>query len=573
MVQTQTVQTQTRFIKTEASSTNGMVATKDRLATEAGLAMLGAGGNAMDAAVAACFAVGVVEPNSSGIGGGGYLTYQFGQRGGVVGFPMRGPLAAAPDMYKLTGDRAVGNFGWPGVVDNANLEGFQSIATPGAVAGLCEAHKLFGRLPLREVIAPAVQLAREGYAANWYRVYGIGQQIGKLLKYQELRHIFLPGDEMPSVDLINPAVIRNPELASVLEAIGREGASAFYEGDIAKAMVFDVQQNGGVLSEEDFRSYQPFVWESGLEIEYHGYTIRVPREACAGPTSAMTLKLLGGFDTASMGHNTVEMLHAYISSARLAYEDRFRYFADPNFVDVPFKGLLSDSYTERRRGLIGDNVIDFEPGDPWVDEGRTPRAVSVGSKPAWDNGTTHLCVIDKEGNAVSLTNTLMAGFGSGIVPKGTGVIMNNGMMWFDPVPGRVNSIAPGKFPVNNMTPALVLSKQGVELAVGASGGRRITNCVTQLIMKVLDYGMGPQEAIDSPRIDCSMPYTSVDPRIEEEVQAALQGRGHRLKPIAEVLLQEGFASFASPVAISRNKNGELRAGVDTFHTAYAEGLR
>ena len=127
--------------------------------------------------------------------------------------------------------------------------------------------------------------------------------------------------------------------------------------------------------------------------------------------------------------------------------------------------------------------------------------------------------------------------------------------------------------VKNMTPALVLSKQGVELAVGASGGRRITNCVTQLIMKVLDYGMGPQEAIDSPRIDCAMPYTSVDPRIEEEVQAALQGRGHRLKPIAEVLLQEGFASFASPVAISRNKNGELRAGVDTFHTAYAEGLR
>ena len=179
--------------------------------------------------------------------------------------------------------------------------------------------------------------------------------------------------------------------------------------------------------------------------------------------------------------------------------------------------------------------------------------------------------MDGEGNAVSLTNTLMSGFGSGVVPRGTGVAMNNGMMWFDPVPGRVNSVAPGKYPLNNMTPALVLGRDGVRMAVGASGGRRITNCVTQLIVKALDYGMGPQEAIDSPRIDCSTPATSVDPRLDRRVMAELESRGHRLLVMGEGFVQTGFASFASPAAIVSGDDG-LRAGVDTFHSAYAEGL-
>ena len=165
----------------------------------------------------------------------------------------------------------------------------------------------------------------------------------------------------------------------------------------------------------------------------------------------------------------------------------------------------------------------------------------------------------------------MSGFGSGVIPKGTGVIMNNGMMWFDPVPGRINSIAPGRLPLNNMTPALVMDGGGVRMAVGASGGRRITNCVTQQIIKVIDFGMGPQAAIDSPRVDCSTPYTSIDPRLDAEAQAGLIAKGHALKPIQEKFIQAGFTSFASPVAIVRGGDG-VRAGVDTFQAAYAEGL-
>ena len=566
--------TVTKIEKTEARASGGMVATKDIHATRAGVRMLEQGGNAVDAAVAACFAVGVVEPMSSGIGGGGYLVYQVGDRGGVVGFPMKGPLAATPDMYGLTGEAAVGNFGWAGVVNNENLDGPRSIAVPGAVAGLCEAHRRLGKLPLSEVIAPAVSLARHGHAPGWHNMYSFGLMSNRLFNFNELRRVFMPGGQLPAGDLTNPASLRQPELADVLEGIGKHGPEAFYSGDVADALASDIQSNGGIISREDLAEYRPFVWEGGLELSYSGHTVRVPPYACAGTTSAMTLRLLDSFNIRSMGHNSADALHAYIYAARLAYADRFNYMADPAFVDVPWKGLVSDGYTaERRRQMGMDRLGEIGVGDPWTFDDGSPAKVLAASAPALDSGTTHLCAMDGEGNAVSLTNTLMAGFGSGFVPKGTGVVMNNGMMWFDPVPGRVNSIMPGKYPLNNMTPALVLNSDGVRVAVGASGGRRITNCVTQLITKVVDYDMGPQAAIDSPRVDCSLPVTSVDPRLSPGVVAELEARGHRIYSIGDNHVQGGFASFASPVAIVRDGRADgFRAGVDTFHSAYAEGL-
>ena len=567
------VPTRTTLAKTEARAPHGMVATKDVHATKAGVQMLEMGGNAVDAAVAACFAIGVVEPASSGIGGGGYLVYQVGERGGVVGFPMKGPLAARPDMYELSGEASVGSFGWAGVVGDENLDGPRSIAVPGAVAGLCEAHRLLGRLPLADVVAPAVSLARNGHSPGWHNMYSLGLSAARLFEFAELRSVFMPDGKLPTGDLTSPALLRQPELADVLEAVGRDGPDAFYSGDIARAIASDIRANGGVVSEEDLAEYRPFVWDSGLEFAYSGHTVRVPPFACAGTTSAMTLRVLDDFDVRSMGHNSADALHAYIWGARLAYADRYEYMADPAFVDVPWAGLVSDGYTGLRRGLIDESRLGaIEPGDPWAFDPGVPGEKMPASVPALDSGTTHLCAMDAEGNAVSLTNTLMGGFGSGFVPKGTGVVMNNGMMWFDPVPGRVNSIMPGKYPLNNMTPALVMGPDGVRMAVGASGGRRITNCVTQLISKVVDFGMGPQEAIDSPRVDCSLAVTSVDPRMPSGVVAELERRGHRIYIIGDDHVQGGFAGFASPVAIVRDEDSGFRAGVDTFHSAYAQGL-
>ena len=568
-----TVPTRTTMAKTEARAPHGMVATKDVHATRAGLQILEMGGNAVDAAVAACFAIGVVEPASSGIGGGGYLVYQVGDKGGVVGFPMKGPLAARPDMYELSGETSVGSFGWAGVVGDENLDGPRSIAVPGAVAGLCEAHRLLGRLPLADVVAPAVSLARDGHSPGWHNMYSLGLSAARLFEFAELRSIFMPDGKLPAGDLTSPALLRQPELADVLEAVGRDGPAAFYSGDIARAITSDIQANGGIVSEQDLAEYRPLVWDSGLEFGYSDHTVRVPPFACAGTTSAMTMRVLDDVDVRSMGHNTVGALHAYIWAARLAYADRYEYMADPAFVDVPWGGLVSDGYTDLRRGLTDETRLGaIEPGDPWAFDDGAPGEKMPASVPSLDSGTTHLCAMDAEGNAVSLTNTLMGGFGSGFVPKGTGVVMNNGMMWFDPVPGRVNSIMPGKYPLNNMTPALVMGPDGVRMAVGASGGRRITNCVTQLISKVVDFGMGPQEAIDSPRVDCSLAVTSVDPRMPSGVVAELERRGHRIYIIGDDHVQGGFAGFASPVAIVRDEDSGFRAGVDTFHSAYAQGL-
>ena len=189
--------TRARLVKDEATAPRAMVATKHRAATEAGLAMLEMGGNAIDAAVAACLAVGVVEPESSGIGGGGYLVYQVDGKGGVIGFPMRAPAAAAPDMYRLTGAPTAGVFGWPGVEGDANIEDALSVAVPGSVAGLCEAHRRFGRLPLAEVAAPAVAVARDGFIPDWHERYVLGLQTGKLHRYDELRRTFTVNCELP----------------------------------------------------------------------------------------------------------------------------------------------------------------------------------------------------------------------------------------------------------------------------------------------------------------------------------------------------------------------------------------
>jgi len=576
--------------KTEARGERAMVATKQRLASAAAIRLLRSGGNVMDAAVAAALAVGVVEPASSGIGGGGYLVYQMGERGGVFGFPMRAPLASVPDMFRLTGAPAVGSFGWPGVENNANLEGPRSIATPGAVAGLTAAHAEFGQLPLDAVVAPAVDLAQHGFAPEFHDLMAVAREMGKLTRYPELRRVFLsggelstgieiPGNRFMSGDQLRaePVKIRQPDLGDTLSAIGEEGSDAFYHGEIARRLVDAVQDAGGVLDHADLDQYRPFHWQVGgtpapIEVSYRRACVRVPPFASGGITSAMTLQILSGRDLSSFAHNGAEALHRYICAARLSYADRFAYLADPESTEVPWEGLTSPSYAARRQAGIGVKAPDrFKSGNPWREEGRPEPIRPVGSTPAYQDGTTHLCVMDGDGNAVSLTNTLMSGFGSGMVAGRTGVILNNGMMWFDPVPGHVNSIAPGKLPLNNMSPLLALSDDGVRIAIGASGGRRITNCVTNLMVKMLDFGLGPQEAIDSPRLDCSTPLTAIDGRMDSNVIEELRWRRHRVAVIDPRYTTEGMSPFASPLAITRDREG-LRGGADTFHTAHAAGL-
>ena len=565
---------QMSITKSEAISDKVMVATKNQLATSAGLDILKQGGNAIDAAVSACLAIGVVEPASSGIGGGGYLVYQMGDKGGVVGFPMKGPFEANQNTFQLTGNSGTGSFGWDEVLNDENIEGVKSTAVPGCVKGLYKTHKMFGKLPFKEVVAPAIQLAKEGFNLDWYTLLVHGLFTSKILRYPELSKTFLPNGEVPhpAFGTVNSShtLFKQQNLADSLELIAKEGSDGFYKGDIGKQIVEDSQNNGGILCRKDFEQYEPFVWDKGLEFNYRNHKIRVPPYASAGITTLMTLKMLERFDLSKLGHNTTEAIHKFVSCANLAYSDRFTYLGDPDFTDTPWNGLISDKYVDQRVSLIQNQAVTAKAGDPWNFTKETNNTKLAPSIPALDHGTTHLCVIDGDGNAVSLTNTIMSAFGSGFIPKNTGIILNNGMMWFDPRPNRVNSILPGKYPLNNMSPALVMDNDGVKLAVGASGGRRITNCVTQVINNVLDFSMSPQQAIDAPRSDCSGSVVNLDSRLDSSVIQEISEKGHSIKLIDAIFDPTGMSGFASPIAITRSAN-KLVGGVDTFHSAHAEG--
>ncbi|MCY4108397.1 MAG: gamma-glutamyltransferase [Chloroflexi bacterium] len=559
--------------KSEAVAARGMLATKHPLASAAGVEMLEAGGNAVDAAVAACLAVSVVEPAMSGIGGGGYMTIASGGAVKAVAFPMRASGSASAEMYRLTGRSAVGNFGWDEVEGDANLMGSLSIAVPGAVAGLSLALAEFGTMSWAEVCAPAIALARDGFQIDWHDAFVFAMNAERVVGNEEAARVFLPNGQTPKGDGVNPGWFKQPQLAATLQALADAGPADFYKGDVGREIITGIERVGGILTLEDFARYEARVREP-LSASYRDVIVNVPPFACAGPTTVQTLNVYDRFDAAGMGHMSSERLHAYICAAKLAFADRFEYMADPEFVDVPWEGLVSPDYAAERSEAVAAGRVtppEFTPGDPL--RFQTGIGAMGGGKGAGASGsTTHLCAADDQGNFVSLTNTLMAGFGSGVVPEGTGVVMNNGMMWFDPVPGRPNSIAPFKQGLNNMTPAIVTRGGAPYLAVGASGGRRITNAVTQIMSNVIDHGMGVQEAIAAPRVDCSTEWISVDDRFSPEVIEDLQRRGHVMRLLTQAY-SAGFALFASPTAILWDEDQRvLRGGVDVFHGAEARGL-
>ena len=546
-----------------------MLATKHRLASAAGVAMLEAGGNAVDAAVAACLAVGVVEPGSSGIGGGGYMMVSVGKRVDAVAFQMQAPGAVEPEMYALTGEPTTGVFEWAGVVDDANLIGPLSVAIPGAVAGLSLALERFGTMPWSEVIQPAIGLARDGFEIGWYDLYVIGADSTRILPNPEASRIFLRDGGPPSGDGVSRHVFRQPDLAATLERLAEAGAGDFYEGEVAREIVAGLRELGGIVTVDDLAQYRADVLPP-VRSNYREVSVCVPPLACAGPTTAATLNTYGHFDVASMGHESGERLHAFICAARLARADRMAYMADPEKADVPWEGLVSRGYALERASLISAQAVpDFVPGDPWDYQSGDGEPGAVGRRGP-SGSTTHLCAADADGNMVSLTNTIMAGFGSGVVPRGTGIVMNNGMMWFNPEPGLPNSVSPLAKGLNNMTPAIVLDGERALMAVGASGGRRITNAVCQIISNVVDHDMGIQAAIAAPRVDCSTDITDVDDRFSGSVIDELRKRGHRVEPLHQSF-KAGFGLFASPTGILRS-GGELRGGVDPYHSAEARGI-
>ncbi len=553
-----------RLEKTEAVGGRGMVVTKHPEASRVGLEILQAGGNVADAAVAAAFALSVVEPWSSGLGGGGYAVVARGAEIEVIAFPMQSGAQATPQRYPRDGRSNVGGFLWDGVVNDANLQGWDSMSVPGAVAGFALLAERHGTMPWDELIEPARGLARGGFDLTWFDGLVMGRGAAAAQRHPSLARVFYPDGGVQRPEPGSAARLEQPELADTLESLARDGPDAFYRGDIAAAVAADCAAHGGVLQRDDLAQYQAHV-RAPMQLRYGGHTVSTPGAGCAGPTTQQTLAIFGQTDAAGLDQASADRLHTFMWAARLAQADRFEFMADPDRHEAPWSAMVAKDYARERAAVIDPHTapVDVQPGEAWAyaqDERATARQKS-------ETSTTHLCVADADGGFVSLTNTVGGAWGAEVIPGRTGVVWNDGMWWFDPRPGRPNSVAPRSFGLNNMTPAIVSWNAQPMLAVGASGGRRITNCVAQLVTHVVDCDMSAQAALDAPRVDASTPWITLDGRFGEQIAEDLRARGWdvRLPPYPEQ------SAFASPVAILRAADGSLRGGADTFHSAEARG--
>lgn len=556
--------------KTEVAVRGGIVATQHPLASVAGARMLQRGGNAIDAAVAAALAVGVVEPMMSGIGGGGAMVVHDPATGRdvAIDFLPRVPGAATPDMYELDQSRAnVGMYEWPAVVGDANFVGHRSVGVPGAVAGLCLAHSRWGKLPLATVFEPAIEYAH-GHVVEGYISAITAGMAHRLRQFAEAARVFLPGGLPPAAPLrmympVEP--FRQPDLARTLERIAANGPEEFYHGETARLIVEDMELHGGLITAADLASYRPVVHEETRKAEYRGVTVSALPTPCGANTVIETLNILENFDVAGIGRDSVEGLALMAQAQALAFQDRFAYLADPAHHAIPDEILMSREYAaERARHIRLDRRPDeIGPGDPGAftrDPAGTPPDQSC---------TTHLSVVDKDGMMVSLTNTVGDVWGSFVVARDTGILLNDGMIWFDPVPGRINSVAPGKMPLSAMAGVLVHRNGRPWIGIGAPGARKVMTAVLQSIVNVVDHGMSLQDAIAAPRIHCEKDRILADDRLPDDRLQVLDDMGY---PVLR--LEENFmnSNFARPVGVLLGEDGVARSGVDVFRPASAVGV-
>lgn len=556
--------------KTEASARDGMVAAMQPLAAEAGAEVLRAGGNAVDAAIATAYAVGVVEPFMSGVGGLAFMVYSDGQSGraSCLDGSTVLPRAIRAQLFELLPDGArSGMYGWRATTDDANNTGWLAPGVPGMPALTGEAHRRYGRLPWRELLQPAIQLAEDGFTVNPYVSLTIGEHLHRLARFPESRHTFLtPAGTPPPPG----SRLRQPQLARSLRLIAEQGTRTLYEGELARLIAADMAANGGLIDAADLAAHATRVDEPAQTVDYRGYTIAGQRENGGFATVAQALQILGGYDIARMGYLSLDAFHLEIEALRRAFVDRLRYLGDAALGPVPYEAVLSPAYAAARRASLDPQraTPDEGPGDPWPFERGARPLRPTRSGNTGEGQTTHITVIDRERTMVSLTSTLGEAFGSAVVIKDTGITLNNATTWFDPEPGAVTSIGPGKRVMSAAAPVAVVREGRPVLALGAPGGRKVISAVYQCLVNALDFGLDMQAAISAPRMHCEGRRVALSARLPASLIEGLRERGHEL----EVLQEEPLVShFARPNGI-RVVGEELRGGVHQFTPATAIGV-
>ena len=531
----------------------GMVVAEHPRGAAVGAAVLARGGNAVDAAVATALAMTVVEPFMSSVAGSGTMLVHLARRGETLALNFNGvaPLAAHEAMYKVVGGVSDGLFGWPRTESAANEYGHRAVAVPGSLAGLALALERYGTMEWRDVLGPAIALAREGFETDWYLALNHAKFLQELSAFPATARVYLrdgkwihrPAGMQPADRSIYP------DLARSLELIASDGPDAFYRGAIGQALVDDMAANGGLIRREDLTAYRVLV-EPVLSGRYRDTDLAFSPGPTGGPTALETLNILAEFPSARVGWQTVEGLHLRASAIARAFRDRFEHMGDPAVVKVPWERLLSPEYA---RAVAAD-----------IRRGK--RAARRVARPS-DECTTHVGVIDKQRNMVALTNTAVSLWGARVVVPGTGILLNNGMIWFDPEPGKPNSVGPGKRGLVNMVPALGFRRGQPAFTLGAPGGRGIVSAIPQVLSNMIDGHAAPQAAIEAPRLHTEGGEVLVSTRVSDTVLAGLARRGHKVVPKEE---SYSTLNFSRPVAIRVTPKG-LEAGCEQYSDAAAAG--
>ncbi|MEX0330551.1 MAG: gamma-glutamyltransferase [Puniceicoccaceae bacterium] len=468
---------------------NGAIAAAEHHATEAGLQVLREGGNALDAAITVGFTLSVTLPRAANIGGGGFLLYHDAATGQTFALDYRemAPSKASRDMF---------------LDDQGNADSYLSrksplaVGVPGTVAGLLEAHRRFGTLPLERLMEPAITLARDGFVISAHFQDLLEKAAGDNRLDAAARQVFHGPDGEPRKA---GEVLIQEDLAQTFELIVQQGRDGFYTGPVAQAIVDTLAEKGGLITIEDMTSYQP-VWRDPVTGNYKGHTIlSMPPPSSGGVHLVQMLHLLENFPLGDWGHNSSKAIHIIAEVMKRAYADRSKYLGDPDYANVPIQDLLSEEYeaaTLEQIDLTSPTPSDLvRPGLPE----HSPESTE----------TTHFSIVDKDGNAVANTTTLNFSFGSGIMARGTGVLLNNEMDDFSAKPGvpnaygliggEFNAVEPGKRPLSSMTPTIVLEDGQVQLVTGSPGGSRIINTALQIILNVLAFDLTIAEATYAPR--------------------------------------------------------------------------
>jgi len=499
---------------------HGMVSSQEAQATRVGVAILKAGGNAVDAAVAVGFALAVTLPRAGNLGGGGFMMVHRAATGETVAIDYRetAPAAARADMF-------LDARGEPDPA--ASTRTGKAVGVPGTVRGLAEAHRLYGsgRFGLADLVAPAERLAREGIAVEAGLADSLPRAVDLLGRWPSSRAIFFAGDR----PLRRGERLVQTDLADTLRSIAQGGADAFHTGPVADAIARAVREAGGVMTADDLAAYRPVI-RNPVRGTYRGLSIAsMPPPSSGGIHLVEILNVLEGFDLGKMGAGSADAIHTLAEAMKPAYADRATWLGDPARSQIPVEGLTAKSYAEGLRGAIDPArarpAAEVKAGDPL---------------PFEPDQTTHFSVIDAEGNAVSNTTTLNFSYGMGLVAPGTGVILNNEMDDFSAktgalnayglVGGKANAVAPGARPLSSMTPAFVFRGDKLFLVTGSPGGSRIISTVLQTIVNVVDFRMNLMQAVAAPRIHHQWrpDVLTVEEGVSPDTLAILRARGHRV---------------------------------------------